>query len=293
MRTVMVAVFVSFSALLQAQDARVVTLDGYRTRVRIAGLEHAGSRQPSVVLESGLGGRLEGWDRVFERVAAFAPVLAYDRAGVGESESDQQPPTPRHIAARLHRLLGQVGLKGPYVLVGHSWGGPLIRMFAAAHPADVAGLVYVDPTDMRTEAEDRAYYVARGHRLEDVPALRKQRRERFRAYGAEMSVALDIEDSHFAEFHALPPLPDVPVSVLMAARFDPVPWAGQPCRPQDCHDAWVRLRTGWLARLARQSSVGTFTLTTNSGHDVPHEDPDLVVWAIERVLRHRPPSRPE
>ena len=99
-----------------------------------------------------------------------------------------------------------------------------------------------------------------------------------------MSVAMDLEDSYFAEFRALPPPPDVPLTVVMATKFDPAPWAVEPCKPRDCHDAWVRLRIGWLTPLARQSSDGTFTLTTKSGHRVPQEDPDLVVWAIQRVL---------
>jgi pimeloyl-ACP methyl ester carboxylesterase len=276
-------------SVVQAQDPRIVALDGYRTRVQTAGSAHGG---PTVVLESGLGGRLEGWDRVFGGVAAFAPVMAYDRAGVGESEPDEQPPTPRHVAQRLRRLLTELRLKGPYVLVGHSWGGPLIRMFAALHPREVAGLVYVDPTDMRTEEEALAYYVARGHRAEDVPELARRRRAQLRAWGAEMRVALDLEDRHFAEFHALPAPSGVPIAVLMATRFEEAPWAGEPCRPRDCHDAWVRLRTGWLSRLARQSDDGTFTLTTKSGHALPQEDPELVVWAIRRVVSSARPAPP-
>jgi pimeloyl-ACP methyl ester carboxylesterase len=279
------------SVVVQAEPPRFVSVDGHRMRVRIAGLNHARPGQPTVVLETGLAGPLTEWDRVFDKVSAFAPVLAYERAGVGQSESDGQRPTPQHIARRLRALLTATGLEPPYVLVGHSWGGPLIRMFAALHPRDVAGLVYVDPTDVRTEAEDLAYYKARGHTAEDVPALKKRRRQQFRAYGAEMSVALDLQDTHFAEFHALPPLPDVPVAVLMGTRFDPAPWAGEPCSPRECHDAWVQLRTGWLRALMKHSSDGTLTMSTKNGHGIPQEGPDLVVWAIQRVLGSARPRR--
>jgi pimeloyl-ACP methyl ester carboxylesterase len=285
MRNVIFALCAYLAAsVVRAQSPRVVPVDGHQMRVWIAGTNHAGPGHPTVVLESGLGGRLEEWDRVFSKVAAFASVVAYDRAGVGQSESDGELPTPRHVARKLHGLLAQIDMKPPYVLVGHSWGGPLIRMFAALYPQDTAGLVYVDPTDMRSEEQQLEYYKARGYAAADVPALREKKRQQFRAYGPEMSVAMDFEDTYFAEFRALPPPPDVPVSVVMATKFDPAPWAGEPCKPRDCHDAWVRLRIGWLTPLARQSSDGTFTLTTKSGHRVPQEDPDLVVWAIQRVL---------
>jgi pimeloyl-ACP methyl ester carboxylesterase len=66
---------------------------------------------------------LETWIRVFDQIARFAAVVAYDRPGNinGLSEPDGQLPAPRHIAERLHSLLVQLGLKPPYVLVGHSW----------------------------------------------------------------------------------------------------------------------------------------------------------------------------
>lgn len=124
---------------LEAQDARMVIVDGHRMRVRTAGLTHTDRGQPMIVLESGLGGPLEEWDHVFGKLAAFAPVLAYDRAGVGQSESDGQPPTPQHVARKLQSLLAQLGLKPPYVLVGHSWGAPLIRMFTGVYPKQVGG----------------------------------------------------------------------------------------------------------------------------------------------------------
>ena len=268
----------------RAQTPRIVQLDGRPVRVSVAGPSQPVAGTPTVVFESGLGGRLEVWDLVVAKVGTVATVVAYDRAGIGQSESDGQPPTPRHVAGRLRRLLAQMEIKPPYVLVGHSWGGPLIRMFAAVYPQDIAGLVYVDPTDMRSQAESLEFYLARGHAAADVPAIRKARRERLGAAGPEMRVALDLEDSYFAEFRALPRLPDVPVSVLMATKFSSAPWVGEPCQPRACHEAWVRLRTGWLTPLVQDSSNGTFTVTTSSGHDVPREDPDLVAWAVQRVL---------
>jgi pimeloyl-ACP methyl ester carboxylesterase len=183
---------------LQAQDPRMVPVDGYQMRVWMAGLNHPDRAQPVVVLESGLGGPLEEWNRVFSKVAAFAPVLAYDRAGVGQSESDRQPPTPPHVAQKLHSLLAQMGLRPPYVLVGHSWGGPLIRMFAGLYPKQVAGLVYVDPTDMRTEEDELAYYKGRGHAAENVPKLRRGS-VMTSGYGCELAGSRPLHDRQVTE----------------------------------------------------------------------------------------------
>ena len=78
-------------------------------------------------------------------------------------------------------------------------------MFAALYPQDIAGLVYVDPTDMRSEEQQLEYYKARGYAATDVPALRQKRREQVRAYGPEMDVAMDLEDTYFAEFRHFHP----------------------------------------------------------------------------------------
>ena len=82
----------------------------------------------------------------------MAPVVAYDRAGLGRSEWDDTSPTPRHVADRLRRVLRQIGADPPYVLVGFSWGGMLARYFAGYYPSDVVGLVFVDPSPMVTES---------------------------------------------------------------------------------------------------------------------------------------------
>jgi pimeloyl-ACP methyl ester carboxylesterase len=101
-----------------------------------------------VVFESGGATPLETWDPILSEVAAFSPLIAYDRPGTGESEWDCEPPTPDHVVARLHGLLAELGVEPPFVLVGHSWGGALARYFAGIHPEDVDGVLYLDPTDI-------------------------------------------------------------------------------------------------------------------------------------------------
>ena len=82
-----------------------------------------------------------------DKVAAQARVFSYDRAGLGWSDATDKPRTLANVVDDLHRLLDAVALPQPYVLVGHSYGGLIVRQFANAYPDEVAGLVLVDPVE--------------------------------------------------------------------------------------------------------------------------------------------------
>jgi len=97
-----------------------------------------------VVLEAGAGDFSVDWSLVQPSVARFARVCSYDRAGSGWSDLGPRPRTMQQIVWELHELLDRAGERAPYVLVGHSYGGALVRMFRRAYVADVAGLVLVD-----------------------------------------------------------------------------------------------------------------------------------------------------
>ena len=199
----------------------------------------------------------------------------------------------------LHALLEQVGAEPPYVLVGHSLGGPHIRMFTGMYPEDVAGLVYVDPTDIVTEQEARARDEAMGLSAEDAQRRRETGRQDYMAnfpanfapgLRAEAEVIFELFDTYFAEFHSLPPMPDIPVTVLMATQFNPAQWASLSsnaqldCEPKECHARTIALRMEMLSNFAHQVTNGMLTLATNSGHFIQIDEPDLVYWAIRRVV---------
>lgn len=135
-------------------STRKVEVDGIALRVRTAGLESRQAGQPAVVFESGASALLETWDSILADVTKFAPVIAYDRSGTGASPWDGLPPTPERAGVRLRRLLEKLNIDPPYVLVGHSWGGALVRFFAQSHPEDVTAILCLDPTDSTlTEAD--------------------------------------------------------------------------------------------------------------------------------------------
>jgi pimeloyl-ACP methyl ester carboxylesterase len=111
-----------------------------------------GEGRPTVILDAGLGGTSRDWVLVQDRLAAHTQVCAYDRAGMGYSDPGPEPRSPARIADELRRLLKSAGVPGPYVLVAHSLSGKSARLFAGAHPEDVAGIVLVDTRSEKIDA---------------------------------------------------------------------------------------------------------------------------------------------
>ncbi|MFZ0272254.1 MAG: alpha/beta hydrolase [Acidobacteriaceae bacterium] len=125
-------------------------------------------RGPSVVFESGFGATSLNWIHIQDAVALHVHTVAYDRCGLGWSSASVSERTPSRIAAELHAMLRTAGVRPPYVLVGHSFGGLVMQRFALDYPDDTAGLVLLDP--MRTHEwppinQDRCATVARAQRL--------------------------------------------------------------------------------------------------------------------------------
>lgn len=123
---------------------------------------------PPVVFEAGIAASSVGWTPVQTRVAEFARTVSYDRAGLGWSGPVRKPRTLEQSIAELRALLGAAGIAGPYILVGHSYGGLLVRAYAALNPHDVAGLILVDPVavgEWTQPSEEALRRLRRGVRL--------------------------------------------------------------------------------------------------------------------------------
>jgi pimeloyl-ACP methyl ester carboxylesterase len=105
-----------------------------------------GEGSPTVVLEAAAAATSAHWSWVQPDVATATRVCTYDRAGMGWSDPGPKPRDGRQIATELHTLLTRAKIPGPYVLVGHSFGGLYVRTYAAEYPDEVAGMVLVDAT---------------------------------------------------------------------------------------------------------------------------------------------------
>jgi pimeloyl-ACP methyl ester carboxylesterase len=112
-------------------------------------LVEKGSSGPAVIFEAGIAATNLNWFYIQEAVSRFASTASYDRGGLGWSSPARTTRTPSNIAAELHQLLEGAGIKPPYILVGHSFGGLVMRRFALNYPEEVSSIVLVDP--MRCE----------------------------------------------------------------------------------------------------------------------------------------------
>ena len=121
---------------------RLVDVGGWRLHLNCTGTP-VGSK-PTVILEAGLGDFSVEWSLVQPGVASFARVCSYDRAGDGWSELGPHPRTMHQIVYELHTLLDKAGERPPYVLVGHSYGGWLVRLYQSLYPSEVTGMVLME-----------------------------------------------------------------------------------------------------------------------------------------------------
>jgi pimeloyl-ACP methyl ester carboxylesterase len=151
---------------------RLVDLGGWRLHLNCSG--QANPSRPVVILEAGAGDFSVDWSLVQPLIARFARVCSYDRAGAGWSDLGPRPRTMRQQVWELHALLDKSGERPPFVLVGHSYGGWLTRLFAESYPADVSGLVLVesgaeDPLRIINGKVTHASELAKG---QPVPAVK-------------------------------------------------------------------------------------------------------------------------
>jgi pimeloyl-ACP methyl ester carboxylesterase len=259
-------------------------------------LECRGSGSPTVVLVSGLKASADDWNiakppapTVFAAVAKFARVCAYDRPGapVGDkpSRSDPvpQPTTAADAVSDLHAMLRAAGVAGPYVLVGHSYGGLIVRLYASTYPDDVSGLVLVDAlTEGLRDAETPEQWAVQRRLMEgDI-------RESLALYPA--LERLD-PDRSFDQMRAAPPLRPIPLIVLSADR----PWGPQvpsmiksgvlPADiPPDAGYVTDAAQKKAQDRLAKLVPNAKHITNTDSGHDIHKDQPQLVIDAIRKVV---------
>ena len=259
-------------------------------------LKCSGRGSPTVVLAGGLRASADDWDisnkskpTVFTGIGKFTRVCACDRPGtpVGEkpSRSDPvpQPTTAKDAVADLHALLSAFGEAGPYVLVGHSYGGLIVRLYASTYPKEVSALVLVDALNAGLQDAETPEQWAIQRKL-----IQNDDPESLTLYPALERIDVD---RSFDQVRAAPPLRSIPLVVLSADH----PWGPQvPSMieagklPRDVPpdfgyvtDAAQKKAQEDLAKLVPKAKHIT---NTNSGHEIHKEQPQLVIDAIREVI---------
>jgi pimeloyl-ACP methyl ester carboxylesterase len=276
-----------------------------------------GQGSPTVILDSGLGVPAVGWNPVQTEVAKFAHVCSYDRAGYGWSGATSAPRTSLQIVKELHALLEAAGEKGPFILVGHSFGGYNVRVYNGQYPNDVAGMVLVDAShEDQNERMSPAIQAFMKKSIEDlkrqeklIPWLIRFGIARFaqrnqgeapgvsKEFGKEMLYLqrqpkfIEASASELGSFvesakevRAAGNLGDKPLVVLTAGKSaDPsqLP-AGFPKKEfDDFHEIWVN---DLQVKESQLSTRGKRFMVSDSSHMIPFERPDTIVAAIHEVF---------
>lgn len=148
-----IIVLLSISNITFAKDksypGELVNIGTHRLHINCVG-----DGSPTIIIDSGIGGFSLEWLNIQNRLAENVKVCSYDRAGYGWSDPGPRPRTTERITYELHHLLAEANIPGPYVLVGHSFGGYNTRYFASKYPAVTAGLILIDsshPDQFNTE----------------------------------------------------------------------------------------------------------------------------------------------
>lgn len=146
---------------------QLVDVGGFKLHILCTGVN---TGTPTVILDTLSGGSLVNWGWVQPEIARGTRVCSFDRAGFGWSEPDPEPESAARAVRNLHTLLANAQVAGPYVLVGHSKGGIYARAYAAAYPADVAGLALVDSASPR-QFERHPEWLAEVHSFQRISTV--------------------------------------------------------------------------------------------------------------------------
>ena len=231
----------------------------------------SGAGGPIVILEAGTGyGVGEWWGELPDQVAQFTQVCMYDRAGIGRSDLPTgEWRTAQDMADDLHRLLKNAGAQGPFVLVGHSLGGAIVRLYAAAYPGEAAGLVLLDSmNETYNEAEKDFLTPEEYARYADLMAD-----------SIEFSISGTLEELHALRAVSDAPLGDLPLVVISRGTHPPSDLVS-PAETQRRLELWQELQ----ADLATISTNGVFIVAEESGHFVHLDQLDLVVETIRNMV---------
>jgi pimeloyl-ACP methyl ester carboxylesterase len=292
---------------------QMVDMGGYRLHIHCQGADKPGV--PTVLLEAGAREFSLVWDRVQGRVAEFARVCAYDRAGLGWSDRGPNPRTVSHVTDELDALLAAAGVEPPYILVGHSMGGLYARYYAHKHPERVVGMVLVDSgheewsqrlPEALVKLGEQTNQILRilpvvsalgmaardpdGYPSPFLPPLAPGTEETYKAVMAMspyfFTTAVEEGDALEESYAAMRNLPDrslgdLPLVVISAGKSEALPEGLISAEDQSL----VRTIEAELqAELVTLSSNGRQMIAEDSGHHIQLEQPELVIEAIREMV---------
>jgi len=234
-----------------------------------------GSGGPTVVLVSGFQAPQAYWNPIVPGLAEITSVVTFDRAGYGRSERGDLPVHGRQSAQDLHVLLEKLAVPKPYLLVGHSYGGRIVRLFASDYPGDTAGLVLEEAG--HEDLPDVQLAALTGPDRETLAAMIAP----YRTSPPDPRTETDYMAATVDQLRNSGPLPHVPLVVITAAgRGSGLPDVFSP-------ESQARLADVALAmqkKLAALIPGGQHILVEGAGHNVHLDKPDAVSAPIKAMI---------
>lgn len=252
-----------------------------------------GNESPTIIIDSGLGSFSLEWSAIQESLKNDVRVCTYDRAGYGWSDAGPFPRTTRQIASELHLLLEKAAIPGPYILVGHSFGGYNIRYFASEHPESIAGIILIDsshpdqferlPQKSNTGTESR-----RKGRIYRIikPIIHEHYPENFKQMAYLLARTSKAKYTQLSELDNMRESAD---EVRQKTTFPSVPLVVVSRGKRVWPDTYLgdRLETAWTemqAELTYLTNMSVQIVANNSGHSIHLDQPDLVSYVIKKTV---------
>jgi len=299
MKSIITLVFITFFSITlafsQSSERKFVSINNKKMAYKTFGLEARKANEPIVVFESGLGSGGGSYGSLFPFVQNKFAGLIYDRNGIGESEIDTSVKTDADVVKRLHDLLKTLKISPPYLLVGHSIGGPFIRLYTSIYPNEICGLFFIDPTDfLLTKEEDNKVKIntlsSTGYQELLMIYFENIINDTSTSDGFRNEAKRELNESSlifFKNYSSLQPLQDIPITVMIAyykhiehyetemnenlkLGINLIPW-------------WKELdelRIKHYAEMIKNNRDSRIILLPRYSHGIHQQDPKLVAEAL-------------
>lgn len=274
-----------------------VIINGRKVAYSSNGLQTRKPGEPLIVFENGAMSSKENFDTLFNYLPKNVAWLIYDRPGIGQSQDDTTLQNDVDIVKHLHNLLKFTKAVPPYLLVGHSYGGPLIRLFTALYPTEVNGLVFIDPSpfmwtkqdeeNLKQTSNNSIGWVGAWEKLFDIMSSNKNMPLGVRA---ELKRFYKDLTTYFIDYRSLPPLPDIPLTVFIAYNAPSNPQDEAMNKQLNVNSAFIpqfdKIRINDYLKFMENNSKAAVICLPKFTHYMHIQDPKVIASGIQTVYNN-------